>query len=73
MIRKVIAGLMMLFLSGCDNQERTDGGGVAIHDCTGNTATVYIVEKDGFKFAVAMSGRGVGICQIIENSKVERK
>ena len=60
--------LLSLIATGCEDgvsEEVTSNGGTEVHG-SGGGCTVYVVEKDGYKFAVAVGHYKCGITQIIE-------
>lgn len=72
-MKKSLFILFTLFLGACEPapvaiRPQTDGSTDIVNDGQGS-AKLYIVEKDGYKFAVLVGGQKAGICQIIEPVK----
>lgn len=63
-----LAITVVLLLAGCD----TPPGATEVSNGSGSTATISIIEKDGHRFAVAVSSSGSSsICEVTAASKVQ--
>lgn len=65
---------ILVSLTGCGGNagETTSNGGTYVSG-DGGAGTIYIVEKDGYKFAVLIGYCKAGITQIDESKKAQTK
>ena len=59
------AVVLLCIMPGCSDVKNKKDAGTYVSDGFGN-CTVYIIEKDGYKFAVAVGDGTCAICQIKE-------
>lgn len=53
-------------LCGCESKIIENGSVTHVSTGAGNSCDIHIIEKGGYKFAVAVGTRGVAIVQIVD-------